>query len=319
MPSSEIEQRRAEKTLAAYRDAKRFGHPLCYSLAFLVVATVCSLGAQQGRLVRYDLRSEALENASGEPVARPVRVYLPPAYDESRDGRYPMVILLHAYGADGEDWLGSPQSYEGLDVSQALDSLISSGEIRGLVVVMPDATTRLGGSWYSKSTATGDWEAFIARDLVRSVEQRFRVFQSQGSRAIVGQSMGAYGALRISMRNPEVFGAVVAVSPVPVQDPNPLGELGMRMALEADTADLGNAAIPARVLWSRALAFSPRSSGPPFGQMPYAMVEGEVRRLADVWSSWEAATLTKMLEEHSSGLEATELAVGGWRGRRVEV
>ena len=277
-----------------------------YYLAILAAATACSLRAQQGHLVRFDLQSDALVNASGEPVSRPVRVYLPPGYEGSGNRRYPMAILLHAFGADGEDWLGTPEGYEGLDFARALDSLISARAVGEFIVVMPDATTRLGGSWYSNSSATGDWEAFIAQELVASVEDRFRVIQSPTSRAIVGQSMGAYGALRIAMRYPGVFAAVVAVSPVPVEDPNPLGELGMRMALEADTMDLASAAIPAKVLWSRALAFSPRSDRP-FGHLPYEMVEGKPVRVLEVWSSWEAATLTRMVEEHSQGLRSAKL------------
>lgn len=283
---------------------------LVFGLALYAALSVPgSLSAQGGRVVEYELRSGALANLSGEPDVRAVRVYLPPSYDDAEERRYPSVVLLHAFGADGGDWLGSENGYEGLHLARTLDELISTGSIDEFVVVMPDATTELGGSWYTTSEATGDWETFIARDVVASVEQRYRTATSVRARALVGQSMGGYGALRVAARAPEVFGAVVALSPVLAIDPNPLGEVGMRLALAADPLALGTAPIPARVLWSRALAFSPRPDGPPFGRLPGEFSGERVGRVAEVWKRWEDATLANIVANAPEGLRSASVRI----------
>lgn len=285
--------------------------PTRWALAALLVPV--AVGAQSGRVVEDTVGSDLLGNLLREPEARTVHVYLPPGYDAAVGRRYPVVVLLHAFGAHSGDWLGTDRGYEGLDVAQALDSLINSGEVGELIVAMPDAHTALGGSWYTSSPATGDWERFIVEDLVAHVDRRYRTRARPEHRGIAGQSMGAYGALRIALRHPGAFGAVVALSPVPVQDPNPLGDAGMRAALEADRTSLGSSSILARVLWSRAAAFSPAPDEPPaFARLPYRIEGDSLVQVAEVWDAWKDATLQELAKQHPDALDgvAVRLEVG---------
>jgi len=299
----------------------RWAGPIGAILSTLFVAA--PVGSQEGRVVEITLASPALANRLGDPLERRVLVYLPPGYDRAEGARYPVVYLLHAFGAGPRIWLGGEGSYEGLDVAATLDRLIAEGGVAEMIVVMPDAATRLGGAWYARSPVSGDWEEFIAGDLVRFVDSRFRTRAGPSGRGLAGQSMGGYGALRIALLRPGTFGAVLAMSPVLVEDPNPLGEAGARIALAADPGALESAPIPARVLWSRAAALSPDPRNPPaYARLPFREGDdGRVIRVPEVWDRWTAATLRSLVPARSSALKrsALRLEVGGEDALRGEV
>ena len=98
----------------------------------------------------YGFTSEALSNNIMEdfPV-REIVIYTPPGYDtHDYRTRYPVLYLLHGYGGDNN-------YYRGLyGVAEILDDLINSGEIEPMIVVMPDASNNLGGSFYTNSPDT---------------------------------------------------------------------------------------------------------------------------------------------------------------------
>ena len=52
------------------------------------------------------------------------------------------------------------------NLPQRLDRLIASGAIRPMIVVMPDCATRLGGSQYINSAATGRYQDHLTEELV---------------------------------------------------------------------------------------------------------------------------------------------------------
>jgi len=65
---------------------------------------------------------------------------------------------------------------------------------------------------YSASLATGDWENFIARELVAYVDSHYRTIPNRMSRGLAGHSMGGYGTLRVGMKHPDVFSSIYALS-----------------------------------------------------------------------------------------------------------
>jgi S-formylglutathione hydrolase FrmB len=68
-----------------------------------------------------------------------------------------------------------------------------------MIVVMPDANNVLEAGWYANSPATGGWEDVVVRDLVAHVERRYRTGGRAEERALVGHSMGGFGALAIGI------------------------------------------------------------------------------------------------------------------------
>ena len=63
-----------------------------------------------------------------------------------------------------------------------------------MIVVLPDSKTIYNGSMYSSSETTGDFENFIAHDVVSYIDAHYRTIPERTSRGLVGHSMGGYGA-----------------------------------------------------------------------------------------------------------------------------
>lgn len=165
----------------------------------------------QGRILVDTIRSKSLAgNAIGDTPDREVFVYTPPSYDRVANRRFPVLYLLHGFTSHPREWLDG--TYQGLDLQKTMDSLwrVDAGEF---LVVMPSANNAMGGGFYVNSTAFGKWEDFIADDLVRFIDARYRTRPDRASRGLAGQSMGGFGALHVAQKRSSVFGAVYAMSP----------------------------------------------------------------------------------------------------------
>lgn len=159
-----------------------------------------------GTLERIQVFGPSLEgNLAGDDPSREVFVYLPPSYASEPERRYPVVYFLHGYGVGAQVYVNL------LGLPGAADEAIASGA-REMIAVIPDANTLYNGSMYSSSPTNGDWEGYIARDLVAYIDEHYRTVADRGSRGLSGHSMGGYGTLRVGMKHPEVFGALYAMS-----------------------------------------------------------------------------------------------------------
>jgi len=167
--------------------------------------------APAGLVVDETVHSPALDaNRLGDSPDRAVSIYLPAGY-ATGTSRYPVIYLLHGFGATKRADRGWTRG-DWANVPGTMDRLIAAGKIRRMIIVMPDASSALGGAFYTNSAATGNWEDFITRDLVRYVDARFRTIPRPSSRGIAGHSMGGYGALKLAMKHPDIYGAVYGLS-----------------------------------------------------------------------------------------------------------
>jgi S-formylglutathione hydrolase FrmB len=171
-----------------------------------------------------------------------------------------------------------------LDLPQSADAAIAAGG-QEMIIVLPDAFTKWSGSMYSSSVTTGDWETYIAHDLVAYVDSHYRTIAKRESRGLSGHSMGGYGTWRIGMKRPDVFGALYAMSsccllidparggdPV-TRPPRPSGQSGdaapppsqQQSRGEATTTPppSGPAAAFANALSAQAAAWAPNPDNPP--------------------------------------------------------
>ncbi|MBB5058061.1 enterochelin esterase-like enzyme [Granulicella aggregans] len=164
-------------------------------------------GAKQATVERIKVHSAAIEgNLEGEPADRDVIVFLPPSYGHDKGRHYPVVYALHGYFIGAEQWSGE------IHVPQTIEGAFAQGATE-MIVVLPDSKTVYLGSFYSSSTTTGDFERFISHDLVSYIDAHYRTLPARESRGLVGHSMGGYGASRIGMKHPDVFGALYIMSP----------------------------------------------------------------------------------------------------------
>src|SRR6476619_4051158 len=191
-------------------------------LAALLVAAIGSLpavaqvktnvpdvvaGARPAIVERITIHGTALEgNLEGDAVDRDAVVFLPPSYNQNRTRRYPVVYALHGYSIGAEQW-----THE-IHVPQTIEGAFARGA-HEMIVVVRDSKTLHNGSMYSNSVTTGDFERFIAHDVVAYIDAHYRTIPERASRGLAGHSMGGYGASRIGMKHSDVFGSLYIMSP----------------------------------------------------------------------------------------------------------
>lgn len=184
---------------------------IAFSAVVLLVGFVCvarvTLGQSKGRVEHITVHGKSLEgNLEGDSPDRDVFVYLPPSYDANTNRRYPVVYLLHGYGLTAERWMSFA------NLAELSDKDVAAGKMKEMILINPDAHTKYDGSMYSASLTTGDWETFIAEDLVSYIDARYRTLPDRLSRGLGGHSMGGYGTVRIGMKRPDVFSSLYIMS-----------------------------------------------------------------------------------------------------------
>jgi len=253
-------------------------------------------GAKPVTVERIKIHGTALEgNLEGNAADRDTLVFLPPSYAKEKARRYPVVYALHGYSIGAEQW-----SHE-IRVPQTLEGAFAQGA-REVIVVLPDSKTVHNGSMYSSSVTTGDFERFIARDVVAYTDAHYRTIPERASRGLVGHSMGGYGATRIGMKHAEVFGSLYVMSPccLSARQAGPPGP-DLEKSLEAVKTPADSASLPffARAQLASAAAWSPDPKSPPlFLELP--MRNGEPR--ADVLAKWAANAPLAFLDQYVSSL-----------------
>ena len=159
-------------------------------------------GAKPVTVEHIKVHGAALEgNLEGEAVDRDVIVFLPPGYTKEKRRRYPVVYALHGFSISAEQW-----THE-IHVPQTIEGAFAQG-VTEMIIVLPDSKTVYGGSMYSSSVTTGDFEQYVAHDVVAYIDEHYRTIPNRTGRGLVGHSMGGYGAARIGMKHPDVFGSL---------------------------------------------------------------------------------------------------------------
>jgi enterochelin esterase-like enzyme len=256
---------------------------------------------QGGTVERIKVHSPAVEgNLQGNPAERDVFVYLPPSYGTDTRRRYPVVYQLHGWLPGGEQWSGM------LDLKEGTDRAIASGNAKEMIIVVPDSLTVHGGSMYSTSITSGDFEGFIARDLVAYVDGHYRTIAGRESRGLSGHSMGGYGTWRIGMKYPELYSSIYAMSSCCLA-PYEADGGGMAEAAKITTLEqAAQAGIFVRVQLTLAAAWSPNPSKPPL-YFDFPIEDGELKPL--ILTKWNANVPLAMIDQYVPSLKTFE-AIG---------
>jgi S-formylglutathione hydrolase FrmB len=259
-------------------------------------------GPRTGTVEQIIVHGASLEgNLEGDSPDRQVSVYVPPSYAADAARRYPVLYLLHGYGGSEQTFTGNPVS-----LAASADTLASAQGFREMIIVTPNAYTLHKGSLYASSPTVGDWERFIAEDLVAHIDKQYRTIPDRRSRGLAGHSMGGYGALRIGAKRPDVFSALYVMSACCLAvdreyDAKALAPAeAIRTRAQAEEAAKVPGYMPSVVLaW--AAAWSPNPRNPPlFLDLPTA--QGTLR--PDVIEQWKANSPLETLEQHVANLDA---------------
>jgi S-formylglutathione hydrolase len=258
--------------------------------------------ARAGTVEHITVHGKALEgNLEADPADRDVTVYLPPSYGADENRRYPVVYLLHGYGGRDDTFNGRLAK-----LPESADRLAAAQGFSEQIVVTPNAFSLHKGSMYSSSVTTGDWESFVAQDLVGHIDGHYRTIVNRMSRGLAGHSMGGYGAVRIGMKHPEVFSTLYIMSAcclTPTVNPRPetmAAAEAINTRAQAEEAARGRGFGPSASLASAA-AWSPNPNNPPL-YLDLPVKDGKVR--PDIVAKWAANAPLGMLDRYAANLKA---------------
>ncbi len=136
-------------------------------------------------------------------------VILPSSYHVEKK-EYPVLYLLHGYGGNYESWITR------CNIAQLVDSLLMEGDIGEFIYIMPDAKNSYYINNYDSTFLYND---FFIKELVPSIDSLFRTRKQKEFRILMGLSMGGFGSIILAVKNPDIFGSVIALSPA-VRDQN---------------------------------------------------------------------------------------------------
>ena len=268
--------------------------PSALAVLFAVtMAAAADPAPKAGTVERVKIQSQALAgNLIGDSPERDVSVYLPPSYSASKSRRYPVIFLLHGFTDSNEKWFHTPTHW--IQLASVLDRALAAPGAREAIVVMPNAFNAFAGSMYSASVTIGDWESFVARELVAFIDARYRTLAQRESRGLSGHSMGGYGAMRIGMKFPEVFSSVYLLSPC-CMSANLTPRPGSRAEQVKELAEVAKADFGTKAQLASAAAWSPNPKNPPF-YLDLPTKNGEAQ--PQVIAKWAANAPLAMLDQY---------------------
>ncbi len=130
-----------------------------------------------------------------EPIQ--AKIYTPPCYDRSI--QYPSLYMLHGMTYLDDQWVS-------LGLIDAADSLIASGQIAPMIIVLPQEDQSMADS------NTSSFGVALIKEVVPWVDQYFATCRDRTCRAIGGLSRGGNWAVRVGLTYWQTFGAIGAHS-----------------------------------------------------------------------------------------------------------
>lgn len=271
------------------------------------------MNTKTGRVEILKHASQVLRgNPLGDPTDRDVYCYVPPGYNTSSD-RYPAIYFLSGFTGTGRMHLNFDPWAESIDAR--LDRLISEGTMPPAICVLPDCFTRLGGSQYVNSSATGRYEDYVVAELVPFVDAKLRTKPGREHRGVTGKSSGGYGAFWLAMRHPDVFGALGSHAgdayfaycylpdfPKLVMGLEKYGGVeAFFQAFEAMPKKSDDAFAVLNIL-AMAACYSPNPKEPLGIDLPVKLPSGEIR--PEIWEKWIDYDPVHMATRHAEALRS---------------
>jgi S-formylglutathione hydrolase FrmB len=209
-------------------------------------------------------------------------VSLPDGYDQNdATKKFPVIIFLHGASVDAQDIVNL---FEPL-LSNPFSRLLFQKMFKVIFVIPSGKASPYLGSFYTNSELYGNFEDYISSDLLTEISTNYHTIDHREKWAIMGHSMGGYGATKIALKNPEKFIGFATLS-------GPLHTTYYTDLLPMILAEHGNAAPynfnyqgdVTKLVYSMAGAFSPDTTVDPPVVFPI-LNDGTVNQA--IMPSWE--------------------------------
>ncbi len=192
-------------------------------------------------------------------------------------------------------------------IQDLMNAGIASHRFGEMIVVTPDGSTRWGGSFYVNSSATGNWEDFISKELVNYIDTNYRTLAKAESRAIAGHSMGGYGAITLAMKHPDVFSIAYSMNGGFLSftaELNPKNPDVRKFTLAKNTQELLATKSPNAIsLLAVSQAFSPNTTNAAFlVDKPYKIQAGKMVPNPIAYSRWIERDVVQMAKKYKTNL-----------------
>lgn len=154
---------------------------------FFVWLLCVSIGGYAAKVDTLQVKSPSMKKGVETVVVSP-----------SKTGKFPVIYLLHGYSGNARSWI------------ELKPELREIADRDGVIFVCPDGKN----SWYwdSPEDPSYRYETFVAKELVSFIDGRYPTRDNRNARAIAGLSMGGHGAMWLSLRHKDVFGAAGSMS-----------------------------------------------------------------------------------------------------------
>lgn len=221
--------------------------PSAFATALVLALAVPQLSAQRGdragpgrdvpraQFANFEFQDAEFDSKNLTDGKGRYGVYLPKGWrdEANKDKTWPLIVWLHGFGGYAE--------FQGRGGAKTLDELRGSGALPDVVFVAFQAPGgRRSRSVYVNGEQSGKVEDAIVQDLVADAVENFHASPDRSQHAIMGISIGGFGALKIAMRHPDVFAIVAAhSSAVFADDPKALPEQYARQVQRAMQMGLG--------------------------------------------------------------------------------
>jgi enterochelin esterase-like enzyme len=134
-------------------------------------------------------------------------IYLPPGYEKS-SAKFPVLYLVHGSGDVPESWTGAGHA------NLILDNLIADKKATPMIVVMPAGHAVPFSAGRGGPVSNNDlFEQYLVKEVIPSVEGKYRIAAGSRNRALAGLSMGGGHTIYTGFSHPELFSALGIFSP----------------------------------------------------------------------------------------------------------
>ncbi len=150
-------------------------------------------------------------------ITKPALVYLPAGYSEEK--QYDLLVLCHGVGGTENEWGFLNISGDGRNL---VDHLIANGEIKPLIIVMPNgrSTEDCGNTAWSNMQAFYSFGQEIRNDLLPWMDAHYATYGTREHRYMAGLSMGGMQTINIGLCEClDLFSAFGAFSAAPTSYP----------------------------------------------------------------------------------------------------